>query len=256
MTIADADHFIDEPFVGELCAERGSIVHRTIDDDQTIDQLARSGERWTGRIRSQMLSPLTDQQIRKSACKRTFAEDARKEAVGVLQRHERLCGSKDGSVVAIAIDLFPRRIVFETDEVVVERYEFETKVEQRDVREHGFLIEELQTRLGPVRNERDGICVLQRRCWAYASISPKMFWCSVMRSMAKAEKQASQLQLIDSSRGTRIGWNVASRHNPASVEAKAELGCIRKGLRWEHPCQEDLLVIWTLTDRMPIVEEI
>ncbi len=44
------------------------------------------------------------------------------------------------------------------------------------------------------------------------------------------------------------------RHNPASVEAKAEQGCIRKGLRWEHPCQEDLLVLWTLTDRMLSLE--
>lgn len=55
-------------------------------------------------------------------------------------------------------------------------------------------------------------------------------------------------------KGTDLGGrNVAFRHNPASVEAKAERGCIRKGLRWEHPCQEDLLVVWTLTDRMPIV---
>ncbi len=87
-----------------------------------------------------MLTSLTYQQIRQSTCESTFPEDAREEAVSMLERHERLRRTKDGSVIAIAVDLLPCSLVFKADEIVVERYKLESIIEKRDVGEDGFLV--------------------------------------------------------------------------------------------------------------------
>lgn len=94
----------------------------------------------------------------------------------MLESHERLCRTEDGSVVAITVDVFPCCLIFKADEVVVERDELKSKVEKRNVGEYAFLVEKLQTRLGPVGNERDGIGVLQWRRRPDAPIGAKVFW--------------------------------------------------------------------------------